>query len=53
MAPLFNIYDFAPYEDHKLRLLAGGLLDAMFFNLALIPSRGCWAHRTGERTPTS
>jgi hypothetical protein len=34
MLPLFNIYDFAPYEDHKFRLLAGSLLDYMFFNLA-------------------
>lgn len=34
IAPLLNIYDFAPYEDHKLRLLAGSLLDYIFFNLA-------------------
>ena len=34
MIPLFNIYDFAPYEDHKFRLLAGAVLDYMFFNLA-------------------
>lgn len=34
MIPLLNIYDFAPYEDHKFRLLAGAVIDAMFFNLA-------------------
>jgi hypothetical protein len=32
--PLLNVYDFAPYEDHKYRLLAGAVLDYAFFNLA-------------------
>ena len=40
MLPLFNIYDFAPYEDHKFRYLAGALLDYAFFNLAADAYRG-------------
>jgi len=34
MAPLFNVYDFAIYEDGKLRQMAGAVLDYMLFNLA-------------------
>jgi len=34
MAPLFNVYDFAIYEDAKLRDMAGCVLDYMFLNLA-------------------
>ena len=34
IAPLLNVYDFAIYEDPKLRQMAGAVLDYMFFNLA-------------------
>jgi hypothetical protein len=34
IAPLINVYDFAIYEDHKLRQMARAVLDYMFFNLA-------------------
>ena len=34
IAPLLNIYDFAIYEDGKLRQMAGAVLDYMCFNLA-------------------
>jgi hypothetical protein len=34
IAPLLNVYDFAIYEDYKLRQMAGAVLDYMFFNLA-------------------
>ncbi len=34
VAPLINVYDFAIYEDAKLRQMAGAVLDYMFFNQA-------------------
>ncbi|MFN2110356.1 MAG: hypothetical protein ACK2UI_11890, partial [Anaerolineae bacterium] len=34
IAPLINVYDFAIYEDYKLRQMAGAVLDAIFFILA-------------------
>ena len=34
MAPLFNVYDLAIYEDAKLREMAGAVLDYMLFNMA-------------------
>ncbi len=35
IAPLINVYDFASHEgQHKLRQMAGAVLDYMFFNLA-------------------
>lgn len=34
IAPVVNVYDFAIGEDHKLRQMAGAVLDYMFFNLA-------------------
>lgn len=35
IAPLINVYDFASHEgQHKLRQMAGAVLDTMFFNLA-------------------
>lgn len=45
---LTNVYDFAPYEDHKLRLLAGMVLDYMFFNLAADSFRGAFATTHGR-----
>lgn len=34
IAPLLNVYDFAIYEDDKLRQMAGAVLDYMHFILA-------------------
>lgn len=34
IAPLINVYDFAIYEDSKLRLMAKQILDYIFFVLA-------------------
>ncbi len=34
MAPIINVYDFAIYEDAKLRDMAGCIMDYMMFNLA-------------------
>ena len=34
IAPLLNVYDFAIGEDHKLRQMAGAVLDYLFFILA-------------------
>ena len=48
MAPLLNVYDFVPYEDHKLRLLAGSVLDFMLFNLAADSFRGVFGTSHGR-----
>jgi hypothetical protein len=45
---LTNVYDFAPYEDHKLRMLAGMVLDYMFFNLAADSFRGAFVTTHGR-----
>ena len=50
MLPLFNIYDFAPYEDHKYRLLAGALLDTCSSTWRPIPTRASLAPPTGGPT---
>jgi hypothetical protein len=34
IAPLLNVYDFAIFEDHKLRQMAGAVLDYLCFILA-------------------
>ncbi|HEU5314818.1 MAG TPA: hypothetical protein VFX49_01825, partial [Chloroflexota bacterium] len=40
IAPLLNVYDFAINEDHKLRQMAGAVLDYVHFILAADTLRG-------------
>jgi hypothetical protein len=48
MAPLLNVYDFAFNEDHKLRQMAGAVLDYMCFNLAADSFRGVFGTTHGR-----
>ncbi|MBN1564553.1 MAG: hypothetical protein JXA10_11980 [Anaerolineae bacterium] len=48
IAPLLNVYDFAIYEDDKLRQMAGGVLDYMFFNLAADSYQGMFGTTHGR-----
>jgi len=48
MAPLFNVYDFAIYEDQKLRDMAGCILDYMLFNLAQDSFQGTFGTTHGR-----
>ena len=48
IAPLVNVYDFAIYEDSKLRQMAGAVLDAMFFTLAADTFHGVFGTTHGR-----
>jgi hypothetical protein len=48
IAPLINVYDFAIYEDDKLRQMAGAVLDAMFFILAADTFHGVFGTTHGR-----
>jgi hypothetical protein len=48
IAPLINVYDFAIYEDSKLRQMAGAVLDAMFFILAADTLHGVFGTTHGR-----
>ena len=48
IAPLLNVYDFAIHEDNKLRQMAGGVLDYMFFNLAADTLHGVFGTTHGR-----
>ena len=48
IAPLVNVYDFAIYEDYKLRQMAGAVLDAMFFTLAADTLHGVFGTTHGR-----
>ncbi|MFN2285867.1 MAG: hypothetical protein ACK2UQ_15735, partial [Anaerolineae bacterium] len=48
IAPLINVYDFAIYEDYKLRQMAGAVLDAMFFILAADTFHGVFGTTHGR-----
>jgi hypothetical protein len=48
IAPIVNVYDFAIYEDHKLRQMAGAVLDYAFFNLAADAIRGVFGTTHGR-----
>ncbi|MGC9396326.1 MAG: hypothetical protein ACP5J4_15895 [Anaerolineae bacterium] len=48
IAPLINVYDFAIYEDYKLRQMAGAVLDAMFFILAADTLHGVFGTTHGR-----
>jgi len=48
IAPLINVYDFAIYEDYKLRQMAGAVLDAMFFILAADTYQGVFGTTHGR-----
>lgn len=48
IAPLVNVYDFAIYEDYKLRQMAGAVLDYMFFNLAADTFHGVFGTTHGR-----
>lgn len=52
LMPLLNVYDFAPYEDHKYRLLAGAVLDYAFFNLAADSFEGVFGTTHGRTYTT-
>ncbi len=48
IAPLINVYDFAIYEEYKLRQMAGAVLDYMFFNLAADSLNGVFGTTHGR-----
>ncbi|MFN2270981.1 MAG: hypothetical protein ACK2US_09110, partial [Anaerolineae bacterium] len=48
IAPLINVVDFAIHEDHKLRQMAEGVLDYMFFNMAADSLRGVFGTTHGR-----
>ena len=48
IAPLVNVYDFAIYEDYKLKQMARGVLDMMAFNLAADTYRGVFGTTHGR-----
>ncbi|HEY63852.1 MAG TPA: hypothetical protein G4O02_04720 [Caldilineae bacterium] len=48
IAPLVNVYDFAIYEDDKLRQMAGAVLDYMCFNLAADSLHGVFGTTHGR-----
>jgi hypothetical protein len=48
IAPLLNVYDFAIYEDDKLRQMAGAILDYVFFDLAADAYRGVFGTTHGR-----
>jgi hypothetical protein len=48
IAPLLNVFDFAIYEDSKLRQMAGAVLDAIFFILAADTYRGVFGTTHGR-----
>ncbi|HZG65663.1 MAG TPA: hypothetical protein VEZ12_02910, partial [Herpetosiphonaceae bacterium] len=48
IAPLLNVYDFAIYEDAKLRDMAGSVLDYIFFNLAADSFQGVFGTTHGR-----
>lgn len=48
VAPLINVYDFAIYEDAKLKQMAGALLDYVFFILAADTYQGIFGTTHGR-----
>jgi hypothetical protein len=48
IAPLLNVYDFAIFEDFKLREMAGSVLDYIFFNLAADSFQGIFGTTHGR-----
>jgi hypothetical protein len=48
IAPIVNVYDFAIYEDDKLRQMAGAVLDYAFYNLAADSIRGVFGTTHGR-----
>lgn len=48
VAPLLNVYDFAIYEDAKLKQMAGAVLDYMFFILAADSYQGVFGTTHGR-----
>ncbi|MGC9468924.1 MAG: hypothetical protein ACP5HS_10070 [Anaerolineae bacterium] len=48
IAPLLNVYDFAIYEDYKLRQMAGAALDYLFFDLAADSYKGVFGTTHGR-----
>ena len=48
IAPLLNVFDFAIYEDSKLRQMAGAVLDTIFFILAADTYRGVFGTTHGR-----
>jgi len=48
IAPLLNVYDFAIYEDAKLKQMAGAVLDYMFFILAADTYQGIFGTTHGR-----
>ena len=48
IAPLINVYDFAIYEDAKLKQMAGGVLDYMFYILAADTYQGIFGTSHGR-----
>jgi hypothetical protein len=48
IAPLINVYDFAIYEDDKLRQMAGAVIDYMLFNLAADSLHGVFGTTHGR-----
>jgi hypothetical protein len=48
IAPLINVYDFAIYEDAKLKQMAGAVLDYAFFNLAADSLNGVFGTAHGR-----
>jgi hypothetical protein len=48
IAPLLNVYDFAIGEDHKLRQMAGAVLDYLFFILAADTYQGVFGTSHGR-----
>jgi hypothetical protein len=48
IAPIVNVYDFAIYEDYKLRQMAGAVLDYAMFNQAADSIRGVFGTTHGR-----
>ncbi|MGC9522717.1 MAG: hypothetical protein ACP5HG_12655 [Anaerolineae bacterium] len=48
IAPLLNVYDFAIYEDDKLRQMAKAVLDYIFFDLAADAYQGVFGTTHGR-----
>ncbi|MBN1641287.1 MAG: hypothetical protein JXA09_08625 [Anaerolineae bacterium] len=48
IAPIVNVYDFAIYEDDKLRQMAGAVLDYAFYNLAADAFEGVFGTTHGR-----
>jgi hypothetical protein len=48
IAPIVNVYDFAIYEDDKLRQMAGAVLDYAFYNLAADSLNGVFGTTHGR-----